>query len=627
MTTILDGILTPREIKELTFGQLSQLAAEIRALMIDVVAETGGHLASSLGVVELTLALHRVFDTPSDKIVWDVGHQSYAHKIITGRKERFPTLRRHGGISGFPKRGESPYDCFDVGHSSTSISAALGMAVARDKLGGSEKIVAVIGDGSLTAGLALEGLNQAGHLGRDLIVVLNDNEMSISRNVGALSSFLSRKLTSDFYVRLKKETEGFLQGLPMFGKDLLALARRAEDSLKGFLTPGMLFEALGFNYVGPLDGHDLEELVATLGNVSRLGGPVLVHVLTKKGKGYAPAENNPSLFHGVGPFDRDSGLVRESKGGAGTYTAVFGQSLIEMAERDDRIVAITAAMADGTGLTGFRERFPDRFFDVGIAEPHAVTFAAGLACQGLRPVVAIYSTFLQRAYDSILHDVCLQNLPVVFALDRGGLVGSDGPTHHGAFDLSYLRHLPNMTIMAPRDEEELRRALATALLHDGPFAFRYPRGKGLGVSRSVPAVPLELGAGEKLSDGSDGAIFAIGSMVTVAQEAALSLREQGVSLSVIDLRFAKPLDAALILRELEAKRIVVTVEENVLCGGVGSALLELLARNGLSRPVLCLGLPDAFVEQGTQSELRAFWRLDAAGIVGSVKDWMKSLKQ
>ncbi|NLC71037.1 MAG: 1-deoxy-D-xylulose-5-phosphate synthase [Desulfuromonadaceae bacterium] len=623
MTTILDTIRTPQDIKGLTMGELSSLAEEIRTFMVDTVAQTGGHLASSLGVVELTLALHRVFDTPGDKIVWDVGHQTYAHKIITGRKERFPTLRQHGGLSGFPKRSESVYDCFDVGHSSTSISAALGMAVARDKLGGAEKIIAVIGDGSLTAGVALEGLNQAGHLGRNLIVVLNDNEMSISPNVGALSSFLSRKLTSDFFVRLRKEAEGFLQGVPMFGKDLLALARRAEDSLKGFLTPGMLFEAWGFNYVGPLDGHDLEELITTLGNVSRLSGPVLVHVATKKGKGYLPAEKKPSLFHGVGNFDRETGEVHESKGGAGTYTAVFGKTLIEMAEKDDRIVAITAAMTDGTGLTGFRERFPDRFFDVGIAEQHAVTFAAGLACQGRKPVVAIYSTFLQRAYDNILHDVCLQNLPVVFALDRGGLVGSDGPTHHGVFDLSFLRHMPNMTIMAPRNEQELRRAMVTALGHDGPFAFRYPRGKGTGVSMTDPANPFEIGQGEKLTDGADGSILAIGSMVSPALEAAQLLKKEGISLAVIDLRFAKPLDSSLILDEAGGNKPIITVEENVLCGGVGSAVLELMAAHGFSRPTLCLGLGDAFIEQGTQAELRSGCRLDAPGIADSVKKWLK----
>lgn len=623
MNPILDQIENPQDIRGLASTDLSLLAEEIRTLIVDTVARTGGHLASSLGVVELTLALHRVFDTPKDKIVWDVGHQTYAHKIITGRSCRFASLRQQGGISGFPKRSESPYDCFDVGHSGTSISAALGMAVARDKRGGQEKIIAVIGDGSLTAGLALEGLNQAGHLRKNLIVVLNDNEMSISTNVGALSSFLSRKLTSDFFVRLKKEAEGILQGVPMFGKDLLALARRAEDSLKGFLTPGMLFEALGFNYVGPLDGHDLEELVTTLANVSRLDGPVLVHVATKKGKGFPPAEKNPSLFHGVGSFDRETGAVHESKGGTGTYTAVFGCTLSELAEKDDRIVAITAAMTDGTGLAEFRERFPGRFFDVGIAEQHAVTFAAGLACQGRRPVVAIYSTFLQRAYDSILHDVCLQNLPVIFALDRGGLVGSDGPTHHGAFDLSYLRHMPNMTIMAPRDELELRRAMVTALSHGGPFAFRYPRGKGTGIPLAVPINPVEIGRGEKLVEGADGTILAIGSMVNPSLEAAEFLRKEGVSVAVVDLRFAKPLDKALILDAAKAAKSIVTVEENTLLGGVGSGVLELLADQGVSRPVLRLGLPDAFIDQGTQAELRAGCRLDAAGIAASIKNWLR----
>ena len=480
MSSILEKIDSPQDIKILSSAEIAELAEDIRKVIIQTVSQTGGHLASSLGVVELTLALHTVFDTPRDKILWDVGHQAYAHKLVTGRRDRFASLRLFQGLSGFPKRAESEYDCFDVGHSSTSISGALGMAVARDVAGGSEKVVAVIGDGSLTAGLALEGLNQAGHLQKDLIVVLNDNEMSISPNVGALSSFLSQKLTSEFYIRLKKEAEGFLQHVPRFGRDLLALARRAEDSLKGFLTPGMLFEALGFEYLGPIDGHNFDDLKKALQHVARLRGPILVHVLTKKGKGYVVAEDKPSAFHGVGPFNVETGEVKQAKGGPGTYTAVFGRTLVELAEKNEKIVALTAAMTDGTGLSEFQERFPERFFDVGIAEPHAVTFAAGMASQGLRPVVTIYSTFLQRAYDSILHDVCLQNLPVIFALDRGGLVGADGPTHHGLFDLSYLRHLPNMTFMAPRDEQELRRALATALKHDGPFAFRYPRGKGAG---------------------------------------------------------------------------------------------------------------------------------------------------
>ncbi len=472
-------------MKALPEAELPQLAAELREVIIRTVAKTGGHLASSLGVVELTIALHRVFNSPKDKIVWDVGHQAYAHKLLTGRFDRFETLRQLDGISGFPKREESPHDCFNVGHSSTSISAGLGMATARDTLGGHERVVAVIGDGSLTAGLAFESLNHAGHLKKNLLVILNDNEMSISPNVGALSSFFSRQLTSDFFVRLKRETENFLDSVPKIGKDLRRLAKKAEEAVKGFLTPGMLFEAFDFDYVGPIDGHKLEELVQTLDNITHMDGPVLMHVVTKKGKGFPPAEEHPHLYHGVGPFDPVTGEIKKGQSAPPSYTSVFGQTLTELAEEDERIVAITAAMLEGTGLNTFAERFPERCFDVGIAEQHAVTFAAGMATQGLKPFLAIYSTFLQRAYDNILHDVCLQNLPVTFALDRGGLVGADGPTHHGVFDFSYLRHIPNLMIMIPRDENYLRHAVATALNFNGPFAYRYPRGAGSGVDTGV----------------------------------------------------------------------------------------------------------------------------------------------
>jgi 1-deoxy-D-xylulose-5-phosphate synthase len=622
MSGILEKLASPADLKSLSPPELESLAAEIRETIIDTVAVNGGHLASSLGVVELTIALHRVFDSPRDKIVWDVGHQAYAHKLLTGRRQRFATLRQAGGISGFPKRDESPHDCFDVGHSSTSISAALGLAAARDILGGSEKVVAVIGDGSLTAGLAFEGLNQAGHLKKNLIVILNDNEMSISPNVGALSSFLSRQMTSDLFVRFKKETEQLLGNVPRFGRDLLNFARRAEESLKGFLTPGMLFEAFGFDYVGPLDGHRLPELIETLQNVSRLDGPTLVHVVTRKGKGYPPAEDNPSRFHGVGPFDRQTGQVKADKGGAASYTAVFGRTLLEQAEGDSRVVAITAAMAEGTGLKAFAARFPDRFFDVGIAEQHAVTFAAGLACQGLRPTVAIYSTFLQRGYDSVLHDVCLQNLPVSFALDRGGLVGADGPTHHGVFDFSYLRHIPNLTLMAPRDEQALRRAMATALVVDGPLAYRYPRGNGLGLALDGPYEALPLGSGEKLRDGSDGVILAAGTTVAAALAAAELLAAEGIGMAVVDPRFLKPLDRPLLTGEAGRCGMVVTVEENVLAGGFGSAVLELLAEARVAARVLRLGLPDAFIEQGSQEELHARYGLDAAGIAGQIRNFL-----
>ena len=619
MSSFLKDLGSPAELKNFSPAELKSLAEEIRTEIIDTVSRTGGHLASSLGVVELSIALHRVLDTPKDKILWDVGHQAYAHKLLTGRLERFGTLRQMGGISGFPKREESPHDCFDVGHSSTSISAALGMAAARDALGGSEKIVAVIGDGSLTAGLAFEGLNQAGHLKKDLIVVLNDNEMSISPNVGALSSFLSRKMTSDLFIRFKKETENLLGHVPRFGKDLLSLARRAEDSLKGFLTPGMLFEAFGFDYVGPLDGHNLDELIQTLQNVSRLKGPILVHVLTKKGKGYLPAEENPPLYHGVGPFDRESGEVQGSKGDAPSYTAVFGRTLVELAEKDERIVAITAAMLEGTGLKEFAQRFPERFFDVGIAEQHAVTFAAGIACNGLRPTVAIYSTFLQRGYDSILHDVCLQNLPVTFALDRGGLVGADGPTHHGVFDYSYLRHIPNLTFMVPRDERELRRAMATAQGHEGPFAYRYPRGVGSGLPLNDVPSPVPIGKGEKLRDGNDGVIFAIGTCAAPALQAAQMLADEGLSLAVVDPRFLKPLDRDLLIAETTRTGLVITVEENVLQGGFGSAVMELLAQEEIFPRIACIGLPDFFVEQGSQEQLQARYGLDAEGIAGRIR--------
>lgn len=623
MSKLLENLNATADLKRFSMAELETLAGELREEIIDTVSRTGGHLASSLGVVELSIALHRVLDTPRDKVVWDVGHQAYAHKLLTGRLERFGTLRQLGGISGFPKRDESPHDCFDVGHSSTSISAALGMAAARDALGGQEKVVAVIGDGSLTSGLAFEGLNQAGHLKKDLVVVLNDNEMSISPNVGALSSFLSRKMTSDLFVRFKKETENLLGHVPRIGKDLLSLARRAEDSLKGFLTPGMLFEAFGFDYVGPIDGHNLDELIETLQNVSRLDGPILVHVVTRKGKGYPPAEKNPSLFHGVGPFDRESGEVRGEKGGAASYTAVFGRTLAEMAEQDERIVAITAAMLEGTGLKAFAQRFPERFYDVGIAEQHAVTFAAGLACQGLRPTVAIYSTFLQRGYDNVLHDVCLQNLPVTFALDRGGLVGADGPTHHGVFDYSFLRHIPNLTFMVPRDELELRRAMATALEHEGPFAYRYPRGNGLGLPLDGPAETVPVGQGETLRAGDAGVIFAVGVSVQEALQAAQTLEEEeGLSLAVIDPRFLKPLDRNLLVGEARRTGMVVTVEENVLQGGFGSAILELLEEEGLSPQVLRIGLPDAFVEQGSQAELRSRYGLDAAGIAGRIRAFL-----
>ncbi|MDT8440535.1 MAG: 1-deoxy-D-xylulose-5-phosphate synthase [Desulfuromonadales bacterium] len=605
-------------LKAIPVEQLPEVASELRTSIIDTVAQNGGHLASSLGVVELSIALHRVFDSPRDKIVWDVGHQAYAHKLLTGRADRFHTLRQLDGISGFPKRAESPHDCFDVGHSSTSISAALGMAAARDTLGLDHKVVAVIGDGSLTAGIAFEALNQAGHLKKDLIVVLNDNEMSISPNVGALSAFFSRQLTSDFFVRMKRETENFLDHLPGIGKDLRRFAKKVEESVKSFLTPGMLFEAFGFDYVGPIDGHKIDELVEMFDNVQRMDGPILVHVLTRKGQGFAPAEQNPSSFHGVGPFDAETGEIRKESTAPPSYTAVFGETLVALAAEDERLVAITAAMVEGTGLKTFAERYPARFYDVGIAEQHAITFAAGLATAGLRPVCAIYSTFLQRAYDSVLHDVCLQNLPVTFALDRGGLVGADGPTHHGAFDLSFLRHMPNLTFMIPRDENQLRHAMATALQHDGPFAYRYPRGSSLGLPLAEPrAVPI--GRGELLRSGDAGVIFAVGVLVAEALAAAEMLAKEGLELSVVDPVFLKPLDRDLIVGQISSDGLVVTVEENVVQGGFGAAVLELLAEQEVTVRTLCLGLPDRFVEQGSQAQLRQRYGLDAAGIAAAIR--------
>jgi len=621
MTTLLKSIDGPEALKKLTLKELNLLAGELRETIIATCATNGGHLAPSLGVVELTIALHRVFQSPQDKIVWDVGHQAYAHKLLTGRREAFKTLRTLGGISGFPKRAESPHDAFDVGHSSTSISAALGMAVARDLKQGRNKVLAVIGDGSMTGGLAYEGLNHAGHLNKDLVVILNDNEMSISENVGALSNFLSRTITSEFVHKIKKDLEGFLESLDGLGRGVLQVAKRAEESLKGLFTPGMLFEAFGFEYVGPIDGHNIELLLKTLENVKRFDDAVLIHVLTKKGKGYAPAEANPSLFHGVGPFDVATGRVLKGKGGAASYTAMFGEALKRIAEEDDKVVAVTAAMPDGTGLSGFAAAFPERFFDVGIAEQHAVTFAAGLASEGFKPVFAVYSSFLQRAYDQVFHDVCLQNLPVVFAIDRAGVVGSDGPTHHGVFDLSFLRHLPAMTLMAPKDENELQHMLHTAVNHDGPVAIRYPRGNGYGVAIDQTFRSLPIGRGELLRDGADAAILAVGTMVYPALEAAELLAGEGLNLAVANMRFIKPLDRELILALADKTGRLVTVEENVLQGGFGSAVLELLEEAGRSDvAVTRIGFPDAFVEQGEQWELRARYGLDAAGIAARIRE-------
>lgn len=613
---LLENIDSPIDLKELSVDELPQLAEEVRELIIDTVSEKGGHLASSLGAVELALCLHYVLDTPRDKVIWDVGHQAYAHKIITGRRAQFPTLRDSGGISGFPRPAESPYDAFGVGHSSTSISAALGMAAARDLSGDDYRVFSVIGDGSLTAGLAFEGLNQAGHLKKDLVVVLNDNEMSISKNVGALSSFLSRKITGRFATRLKQEVESFITSIPRIGDRLMGIAKRAEDSLITLLTPGMLFEGLGFNYVGPIDGHDTDELVSVLRNIKSLKGPVLLHVLTKKGKGYEPAELDPSSFHGLGPFVKETGKLKKKS--ARSYTGVFSSALLEIAEKDDRVVAITAAMPEGTGLAKFAEKYPERFFDVGIAEQHALTFAAGLAKEGFVPVTAIYSTFLQRAYDEVFHDVCLQDLPVVIAMDRAGIVGQDGATHHGLFDISYLRHIPNMIVSAPKDEDELRHLLYSATRYGHPTSVRYPRGVCTGAEltemRLIPA-----GEAEVLVEGTQVTILALGNMVNPALDAANALRASGIKAGVVNARFVKPIDVECVLKAARSTDGIVTVEEGALQGGFGSAVLEVLEASGVRCPVKRMGVPDEFVEHGTQDELRGRFGLNAEGIERTVR--------
>ncbi len=621
MTKVLDGIGSSQDVKKLDPEELGQLCQEIREVILSVVSKNGGHLASNLGVVELTTALHYVFDFPRDKVVWDVGHQSYVHKLLTGRKDRFHTLRQYGGISGFPKRDESPYDAFDSGHSGTSISSALGMAEARRLRGEEGKVIAVIGDGSMTAGVAFEGLNQTGHIDQDLIVILNDNEMSISPNVGALSSYLNRLMTGQFAYRFRNEIKNFLESLPpRIGKKLLRFAKHAEESLKGLLIPGLLFEELGLQYIGPIDGHRMDYLIETFQNIKKLRGPILVHVITQKGKGYHPAETSPDRFHGVPPFIIETGEFRSSQKNPPSYTEVFGETLCLLARENRRLIAITAAMQSGTGLEEFASQFPDRFYDIGIAEQHAVTFAAGLALEGMKPVVAIYSTFLQRSYDQVLQDVCLQNLPVVFALDRGGIVGEDGPTHQGLFDFSYLRHIPNLVIMVPKDENEFRHMIKTATECPFPTAFRYPRGKGLGVKRDVSLHPIDIGKGEVVREGQDILIIAIGSTVYPSLRAAEKLADTGIHAAVINSRFLKPLDGALLCDWAKRTGKVLTVEENVLQGGFGSAVLELFQERGLiSVQVKRLGIPDIFLEHGPQAVLREKYGIDENGIINGVK--------
>ncbi len=614
-TPYLDTISSPEDFRNFNITELKKLAAELRAVIIDTVARNGGHLAPSLGVIELTLALHKVFAPPKDKIIWDVGHQSYAHKILTGRRRQFSTLRQYKGLSGFPKTKESEYDCFQTGHSSTSISAATGMAIASALKHDGNKAIAVIGDGAMTAGMAFEALNHAGHLDKDLIVILNDNEMSISPNVGAMSSFLSRKLAGKTMSRVKNHLVEKL-GDTEVGENILNILRRSEDSFKSFFTPGMLFEAFKFNYVGPIDGHNIEELLETLETVRDISqGPVLIHVLTRKGRGYQPAEKNPGKFHGLGPFNRETGASLPSAAPV-SYTQVFGDTLCRMAESDNRITAISAAMTSGTGLAPFSRKYPQRFFDVGIAEQHAVTFAAGLASQGMRPVVAIYSTFLQRALDQVLHDVCIPNLPVTFAIDRAGVVGDDGPTHHGVFDLSFLGNIPNMTIMAPKDENELQHMLYTAVHHKGPAAVRYPRGAGHGVALDKNLLKLDIGKGELLRPGNDLLLLPVGNRVLPAIEAAKELEGYGIDAAVINPRFIKPLDSELISHWTKHCGNIITIEDNAVMGGFGSAVVTMLSSRqifGIKSRIL--GHADHFIEHGPQKILWQESGIDPAGIV------------
>ena len=622
--SLLEKINSPGDLKHLSRSVLPLLASEIRRMIIDVVSKNGGHLASSLGAVELAIAIHYVFDTPDDKIIWDVGHQSYAHKILTGRRRQFDTLRQLDGICGFTCMRESPYDAFSTGHSSTSISAGLGIACARDMKKETAKVIAVIGDGSMTAGQAYEGLNHAGDSRKDLIVILNDNDMSIAPNVGALSSFLSRKFSAKYMQDFRKELGDFLKSLPKVGEDIYQLAKRFEESFMTFITPGMLFEAFNFEYFGPINGHNLDHLINILNNIKLLNEPVLLHVVTKKGKGYAPAEKNPACFHGVESFEVKTGKRTNNRSSIPTYTQVFGDTIVKLAKNDQRIIAITAAMTEGTGLLKFADTYPDRFFDVGIAEQHGVTFAAGMAAQGFKPVVAIYSTFLQRAYDQILHDVCIESLPVVFAVDRGGIVGEDGPTHNGLFDLSYLRSLPNMVVMSPKDENELCRMLATAIAHKGPIALRYPRGTATGVEIETKITPLPVGKGEVLKKGDDVLILAIGKSVDDALSAYSTLINQGISATVVNCRFVKPLDTDLICPLVKEIRRVITIEENVRQGGFGSAVLESLNDEGITNFYLeRIGIPDTFVEHGPQSFLRSKYGIDATGIVNAATRLLK----
>jgi len=609
MYTLLNTINSPDDLRKLTRDQLPQLANELREFLVESVSKTGGHLSSNLGTVELTIALHTVFNTPEDKLVWDVGHQTYVHKILTGRRAAMGTLRMAGGIAGFPKRDESAYDTFGTGHSSTSISAALGMAVAAKLAGSERRAVAIIGDGAMTGGMAFEALNNAGALDANLLVILNDNDMSISRPVGALNNYLAKLMSGRFYAAMRRGSEKVLKGMP----PMLEFAKRAEEHVKGMVIPGTMFEEFGFNYIGPIDGHDINVLLDTLGNIRKLKGPQFLHIVTQKGKGYDKAEEDCLLYHGVSKFDRSNGVVPKASGKP-SYTQVFGQWLCDMAEQDERVVGITPAMCEGSGMQDFAARFPTRYFDVGIAEQHALTFAAGLACDGSKPVVAIYSTFLQRAYDQLIHDIAIQNLPVLLAIDRGGLVGADGATHAGSFDLSYLRCVPNMTVMTPADENECRQMLYTGLQLDTPTAVRYPRGTGPGVAVQKTMCALPVGKAELRRSGKRVAILAFGSMLTPALQAA-----ERLDATVVNMRFVKPLDDEIIARMADEHELLVSVEENVLQGGAGSAVAECLNRLDLSVPLLQLGLPDHFIEQGDPAQMLADCGLDASGMCVAIE--------
>ena len=624
MSSILDQIHSPRDLRALPEDRLEEVAAAVRSTIIDMISKTGGHLAAGLGAVELATAIHYVFDTPHDRLIWDVGHQGYPHKMLTGRREQFPSIGKKGGMGKFLRRSESPYDVFGAGHAGTSISAATGIAEAIRRRGERRKTIAVIGDGALTAGMAYEGLNNAGYLKlRDLVVVLNDNEMSISKNVGALTSFLARRWSAPQTRRLKHAVKAFLESVPFAGEELVELARRAEQSFKAFISPAQLFEGLGFNYIGPIDGHNVDELVQTFRNVRDIEDnehPVLVHCRTEKGYGYEPSQTDPIKYHGVSQFEVSSGTMKKSSGGPPSWTEAFSDALIELAKEDARIVGITAAMAGGTGLDRFEKVFPDRFYDVGIAEQHAVTFAAGLATEGVKPVCAIYSTFLQRAYDQVVHDVCVQNLDVTFVLDRAGLVGADGATHQGFFDIAYLRTLPNMVVMAPKDENELRQMLKTAIERPGPSAVRIPRGAGLGVPLDSAIKSLKIGEAELLRDGRDVGLIALGVSVHEASLAAEELEAAGISTAVLNARFAKPVDGRWLADLARRCGALVVIEEHSAMGGFGDAVVASLAEQGVQIPVRTLGIPDKLIEHGSQAEWRAELGLDAAGIERAARE-------